>query len=132
MATKLTVLEELERVEITAPIQADVVIIDDNKLFADTLATYVRNKQLGVQAYYNPYEFLKDLQRYAKNVKIIIDNSLGVNITGLETAMQLHASGYNNVYLITGKVFAAGEVPSYITLILKGDMDALNKVICPC
>ena len=109
--------------------QPGIIIIDDNKLFADTLATYIRNKQLDVQVYYNPHEFLKDLTRYTKGVKIIIDNSLGVNITGLEIAKQLHVSGYNNVYLVTGKVFAIGEVPSHITLILKGDMDALNKVI---
>lgn len=125
--TPYTVVET-ER-EIIIPAQEGIVVIDDDKPFADTLATYIKNKNLVVKAYYNPYDFLKDLSHYAKNVKIIIDNSLGANLTGLEIAKQLHASDYNNIYLITGKVFALGEVPDYITLIPKGDMDALNKAI---
>jgi len=114
---------------VMAPTQADMVIIDDNKTFADSLAKYVKKKHPFAQAYYNPYDFLKDLPRYTKEVKIIIDNSLGANITGLEIAKQLHASDYNNIYLITGKIFAPGEIPDYITLIPKGDMDALNQIM---
>lgn len=115
--------------EVVIPAQTGIVVIDDDKPFADTLTTYIKNKHLAVQTYYNPYDFLKDLSRYAKSVKIIIDNSLGANLTGLEIAKQLHASDYNNIYLITGKVFALGEIPDYITLIPKGDMDALNRAI---
>ena len=115
--------------EVITPTKTDVVIIDDIKSFADTLASYVKNKYPVVQTYYNPYDFLKDLPRYSKDVKIIMDNGLGANITGLEISKQLNTAGYNNIYLLTGNAFAPGEVPDYITLVPKGDMDALDKAI---
>ena len=115
--------------EIITPTKTDVVIIDDIKSFADTLANYVKNKYPVVQTYYNPYDFLKDLPRYTKDVKIIMDDGLGANITGLEISKQLNTAGYNNIYLLTGNTFALGEVPNYITLVPKGDMSALDKAI---
>jgi FixJ family two-component response regulator len=111
------------------PTKTDVVIIDDIKSFADSLASYVKNKYPVVQTYYNPYDFLTDLPRYTKDVKIIMDNGLGANITGLEISKQLHEAGYSNIYLLTGSAFVPGEIPDYITLVTKGDMIALDKAI---
>ncbi|CAL7959715.1 hypothetical protein GAMM_110054 [Gammaproteobacteria bacterium] len=115
--------------EVITLTKTDVVIIDDIKSFADTLARYVKDKDRVVQTYYNPHDFLKDLPHYAKDVKIIMDNGLGANITGLEISKQLSAAGYNNIYLLTGSDFAPGEVPDYITLVPKKDMSALDKLI---
>lgn len=112
---------------VVAPIKTDIVIIDDMKSFADQLTNYVKNKYPAVQTYYNPYDFLRDLSRYNKDVKIIMDYSLGASITGLEISKQLNAAGYNNIYLLTG--FDPQEVPGYITVVPKGDMEALDKII---
>lgn len=59
-----------------------------------------------------------------------MDNSFGTDqIGGIELAKKLHNDGFTNLYLFSGKNFEAGEVPDYIKVILKTNIDALCKAI---
>lgn len=111
------------------PKKIDLVIIDDDQLLADSVANLFRNKLDGVEAYYNPNHFLKNLSQYSKDTIICMDHDFKTQINGLELAEQLHKLGFTKLYLFTGKQFAPEEIPDYLITILKGCSEDLNKII---
>ncbi|MBU0744300.1 MAG: PAS domain-containing protein [Gammaproteobacteria bacterium] len=106
----------------------DVVVIDDVQIFADSLSGFFQSKSLMVDTYYNPKRFLANLNQYSKNTKICMDNHFQGKMTGIELAKYLYEIGYTRLYLISGKGFEQEEIPDYLTVIIKGDMEALNKI----
>jgi hypothetical protein len=58
-----------------------------------------------------------------------MDNDLQNRINGIELAKQLHEAGYTNLYLLSGKDFEKGKVPSYLRVLSKGDMDVFDKLV---
>lgn len=109
--------------------KVDFVVIDDDSIFTDYLAKFLQSKDLVVDAYYSPERFLEHLAQYAKSTKICMDNNFQGNISGIEVAKQLHDVGYTKLYLLSGNDFEAAEIPSYLTVMLKGDMEALSKLV---
>lgn len=109
--------------------KVDLVIIDDHQVFADSLAGFFRSRSLVVDVYYSPKRFLENLSQYTKDTKICADNNFGSQMSGIELAKKLHAYGYTNLYILSGNDFDVAEVPGYLTMLLKGDMDGLNKLI---
>jgi FixJ family two-component response regulator len=108
--------------------KVDLVVIDDDEMFAESFAVFFRSRSFTVDAYYNPNKFLKKLLQYDKSTSIFIDNNLCSNITGIELAEELHKDGYNNLYLLSGTDFKKDKVPDYLTVIIKSDMDTLNEL----
>lgn len=108
--------------------KVDLVVIDDVQMFADSMTNFFRSKDLEVDTYYSPKRFLENLSQYAKNTKICMDNDFGGQITGFELAKQLNEAGYTQLYMLSGKTFEKGQVPSYLTMLLKGDMSDLDKL----
>ena len=104
----------------------DFVVIDNDKICADSLADFFRSKSFTVDVYYNPSKFLRKASKYRKNTKIFIDNNLCFDMTGIELAKTLHKDGYDKLYIFSGTEFKKNEVPNYLTVIMKGDMDALQ------
>jgi len=49
-------------------------------------------------------------------------------MNGIDLAKQLHEAGYTKLYLLSGTTFKKGETPDYLTVLLKGDMDALMQL----
>jgi hypothetical protein len=65
-----------------------------------------------------------------KEIKIFIDNSFGPNsISGIELAKQLHDKGFTNLYLFSGSDFGGSEVPDYVTVISKMDIEGFCKAL---
>ena len=114
---------------LTPPKKIDLVVIDDDQLLADSVANLFRNKFEGVEAYYNPKHFLKNLSQYSKDTIICMDHDFKAQINGFELAKQLHELGFTKLYLFTGRQFAPEEIPDYLITILKGCSEDLDKII---
>ncbi|EKE00873.1 MAG: Sensor protein [uncultured bacterium] len=109
--------------------KVDVVIVDDNQLFTDSLASFLKDKDIVVDAYYSPKTFLENLSQYTKDIKICLDNDFHDHITGIALAKKLNEAGYTQLYMLSGKSFEKGEVPNYLTVLLKSDMEDISKLI---
>lgn len=108
----------------------DLVLVDDDRVLVDSLASFYRNQSLMVDVYYSPKSFLEHVCQYAKDTKICVDNDFGSNqMTGIELAEQLNEAGYTRLYMFTGKDFARDETPGYLTVLLKGNMAAINEIM---
>lgn len=107
--------------------KVDLVIIDDNRMFLNALDLLFEDKV--VDTYDSPLRFLENLSRYPKDTKICTDNDLCSNANGIDLAKQLHAAGYTHLYLLSGKDFEAGEVPDYLTVIMKMDTDKIQGLV---
>ncbi|MBU0744520.1 MAG: PAS domain-containing protein [Gammaproteobacteria bacterium] len=110
-------------------IKTKLVIVDDDELLVDSLASFFRHKNIMVDVYHNPKIFLEHLSEYAKNTKICLDNEFHGKQEGVELAKQLNKAGYTQLYMLSGKDFKAGEIPNYLTVITKGDIDGLDKLL---
>ncbi|OGO92404.1 MAG: hypothetical protein A3F41_00340 [Coxiella sp. RIFCSPHIGHO2_12_FULL_44_14] len=110
------------------PTLIDLVVVDDNKDFRDTLTRFAFSN-LKVVAYHRPEELLKNLTSYSKETKMVIDNQFdNSTISGIELIQKLHEQGYSRLYLLSGWIFEKGEVPDYITVIRKDDIDAISHI----
>lgn len=107
---------------------ADLVIVDDNELFANTLADTIF-AELVVDCYHNSTDFLKAVPNYQKNIKILLDYQLPDGLSGVDLAEQLYHQGYTRLYLLSGQEFAQGELPTYLHSICKDDIAKLEQVI---
>jgi FixJ family two-component response regulator len=107
----------------------DVVIIDDDEVFTNCLTGFLKEKAMVVDTYHNPKVFLENLSQYDKKVKICMDNDFRSQISGFELAKRLNKAGYTRLYMLSGKTFKEEEIPNYLTVLLKGDMKDLNKLI---
>ncbi|GHT97610.1 hypothetical protein FACS1894126_2000 [Alphaproteobacteria bacterium] len=108
---------------------ADIVLIDDNKIFTRTLSDFFDNKWIKAHMYNSPDTFLKNLSLYSKSTKIVIDNELNSEISGIELANLLRGRKYINLYLLSGRPFREGEAPPYLTVIFKGSEDFTEKLL---
>lgn len=108
--------------------KTSLVIIDDDQMLADSMANLLEYRFEGVETYYHPDHFLRNLHRYEKNTIICMDHDFKAQINGFELAKQLNELGYTKLYLFTGSDFNKEEVPDYLTVISKGDLGGLDKL----
>jgi len=113
----------------------DLVIIEDNRSFAESIITYLQelrstqDHSYQVDHYTHPHTFLENLSQYPKDTKISVDNDFGVpDLNGLQLAQKLYEQGYTKLYLLSGTEFSIGEVPSYLGFILKTDLDGIAQI----
>lgn len=106
-----------------------IVIIDDDELFVNSLADFVVANNKTVAKYYDPLIFLKELSQYAKDTMICMDNNFNSSIDGLGLAKQLHELGYTKLCLLSGADFKPNDVPAYLTMVLKTDIANLYKIL---
>ncbi|MCL5260476.1 MAG: methyltransferase domain-containing protein [Gammaproteobacteria bacterium] len=104
----------------------DLVFIDDNELFADSVAQLHRPKI--VDTYSSPYSFLESLSKYPKDTKICIDNNLNCAMTGIDLAKRLHQDGFTQLFLVSGEDAASIQSPDYLTLISKTDIETIKNL----
>jgi hypothetical protein len=50
-------------------------------------------------------------------------------VNGFELAKYLHELGYSNLYIISGKDFGEEGVPSYLKVLIKGNMSDLTALV---
>ena len=91
-------------------LRPDAVLIDDDHLVHTVwkVAASTNGKTLG--AFSTPREFLAIVERLDKSTPIYVDSKLGGGIRGEDFAKDLHAQGFRNLYLATGR--QADSLPS--------------------
>jgi FixJ family two-component response regulator len=97
-----------------------VVIVDDNRQFTDSMIAFFENhRNVRVDAYSDAKLFLKNISKYSKDTKIIMDHDFKDNMNGFDLAAQLYEWGYTRLYMVSGKRFEKKEIPHYLTVLLK-------------
>ena len=114
--------------------KADIVFIARDDIFIDCLVSYLSFKKRSLKAdkCNSPSKFLANLQKYTKDTKICICHRdfNGIKMYGIELAKILHKDGYKKLYLLTGyNRDCLVNVPNYLMVLLKGDMDALDALL---
>jgi signal transduction histidine kinase len=108
--------------------KVDIVLVDDNKNFVENLVNYAF-MGLAVDSYYDPHHFLNSVGKYTKDTKMVLDNQFeGSNISGIELAKNLHEQGYTRLYILSGKDFVPGEVPGYVKVIRKENIENIWQI----
>ncbi len=112
--------------EVTAIEPVDIIIVDDKPRFMKTIIDYKLSDKK-VKYYEDPYLFIKEHEKYAKDTPICLDNDFGIQeLNGRDLAKKLHADGYEHLYLISGSHF--DDLPEYLIALDKHDVQkALNK-----
>lgn len=110
------------------PTQADIVLLDDNQVFADSIIFRLAHRK--VAHYLDPRTFIERCAEYAKDIPICIDNHFGIEIplSGREVAEQLHTLGFMRLYIVSGGYFEEDTLPPYVTLIKKMDLEVLESL----
>lgn len=126
LASETPIIIEKSITERSKP--TELIIIDDNPMFLELFALSF-SKRKRVEGFHNPHHFLRYLGDYSKDKIICFDYDFNLSdIDGLKLAEKLHNAGYNKLYMISGMNFSADQLPSYLTLVDKGDMSILDKL----
>lgn len=106
------------------------VFIDNDMVLIDLLAMFLENKGKIIDKYYTQKDFLDNMLSYEKDTKFFIDYEFRSGPDGIELAKLLYGAGYGNMYLFSGRSFSTDQVPSYLSIISKSDVEkAINCVL---
>ncbi len=123
---KITGIDEQSTENVEAE-KIDAVIVDDDRTFVNMLVLHIFSTQ-NTEEYRDPENFLNNVDKYPKDVKIFLDNHYATSdLKGLDVAKELHARGYQHLYLLSGEAFGTGDIPSYLTVIGKSDIERIKK-----
>src|SRR5262249_29216500 len=83
-----------------------------------------------IDTYHDPQHFLANVSRYPKQTKIMLDYHFdNFRENGIQIAKQLHALGFTQLYLFSGRSSFDQPVPEYLTRIAKTDLDKLEACL---
>jgi len=136
MASEITIVVESGKESETSKVaqnskltMVDLVIVDDDVAFVKNLQLYMFS-DLTVVTFESPEQLLAVISDYRKDTLILLDNQFANSVlSGKELAEQLHKKGYTKLCLLTGQTFKSGEIPDYVTVIRKDDIDKLSELI---
>ena len=116
--------------------KTDIIFISHDDMLIDNIISYLtfRKKSLKAEKYNHPAGFLDNRQKYQKDTKICICHRDfdGVKNYGVELVKSLYEDGYKKLYLFTGYARdSLGNIPNYLTVMLKGDLDAIDVLLQP-
>lgn len=113
---------------ISAVKAVDIVLVEDDRDNADIMATFMFQDKK-VEIFDKAKEFLANFSKYPLDTAMLIDYQFPEeNVNGIEICKELHAKGFTNFYLYSGMDFYPGEVPSYIKVIFKTDLNAIENL----
>lgn len=127
LASEIPIIIEDEINSLIKNSVVDIVIVDDNKLFTESLSLLFKNKKVDV--YNNPNEFLDSLSMYSKNTIIFVDNDLGCDLKGIEVLEKLHEKEFHKLFLLSGSDFYGVQLPEYLSVINKTDIDKIVEAV---
>ncbi|MBY0378122.1 MAG: hypothetical protein K2Q33_06150, partial [Gammaproteobacteria bacterium] len=108
--------------------KVDILILDDDKSFVRNLALFVFGDKTVAQ-YHDPKIFLREIQQYPKDTRIFLDNNFANSLLkGLHIAQELHQQGFKYLYLLSGEVFKEEDIPDYLTLIRKDQIENIKDL----
>ena len=106
--------------------KVDLVLVEDDKIFAQNLIDFIFYDKV-VDYFQDPMDFLENWKQYSKETKIFLDNNFNNGlIKGLEIAREMYKQGFSKLYMITGESFRKEEIPDYLTVISKTDLNSIN------
>ncbi len=127
LASEVPIL--INKRQLPSPQKADLVLVDDDETYVEALVSFVLSNKV-IDKYHDPHSFLKNAAKYSKDSKIFLDNNFkNAGINGLAIAQKLHQQGYKNLYILSGEDFQPEELPSFITLIRKDDIEHIQNII---
>jgi signal transduction histidine kinase/FixJ family two-component response regulator len=104
----------------------DLVIVDDEQYFGEYLVSALSQNKI-VDYYSNVHDLLDHINQYPLNTKFSLDNQLPF-MDGIDLARKLYNMGYTNLYMLSGEQLDDKIVPPYLTVILKNDLEFLEKL----
>jgi hypothetical protein len=118
--------DQPKKAEVKAEI--DVVIVDDDQSFGNHLALFLPDR-LKVDVYQKPEVLLEQITQYDLKTTFLLDQHIvGSDFSGMMLAKVLYEKGYKNLHILSGKTFEVGEVPDYLSVILKTDLDQIEEL----
>lgn len=81
----------------------DAVLVDDDALVHMTWKMAAKSKGLELMAFSTSKELLAALSGLPKDTPFYLDSELGDGVQGKRVAQDLHAQGFSNLYLATGR-----------------------------
>ncbi|MBP9742833.1 MAG: ATP-binding protein [Burkholderiales bacterium] len=106
--------------------KVDLVIIDDDEEFGKFLVSVLSSNKL-IEYYSDVHELLDNITIYPLDTKFSLDNQLPF-MSGIDLAKKLYYKGYTNLYMLSGERVDKEIIPPYLTIILKSDVDFLEKL----
>lgn len=107
--------------------QVDLLLVDDDRVFAKNLMNFIFDDK-EVAYFEDPLRFLESVSSYATETPIYLDNNFATDeLKGIEIANSLYQQGYTRLYLLSGESFLDNEIPHYITVIRKNDIDSIKN-----
>lgn len=106
-----------------------IVLVDDDELIIMTMKQCIFTN-MQVDVYRKISDFLSNLHNYDKQkTAFIVDHQFkGEILTGVDVLKNMHELSYQNLYLFSGSVFHEKSIPSFINVILKTDIEALEEI----
>lgn len=80
-------------------------------MMCNTVVKVAKTKNKNADKYCNPDNFLKNVHKYDKDTIMLMDQ------------------GFTRLYLFSGREFEKSEIPNYLTVIMKTDIDGLMGLI---
>ena len=106
----------------------DIVFVDDEECLLSSFRFLTSGKK--VDTYSDPAVFLNNIGQYRKTTKFMLDqNFANYDGKGIEIAEQLHAMGFQKLYLLSGALFSSSDIPPFLTFLYKSDIDKLIAVL---
>ncbi len=97
----------------------DLIIVDDNKSFIETLIRYKLGSKR-VIFYEDPVKFLEELHLYERNIPVCVDYNLEVtDLDGIKLLEKLSKESFTNLWLSSGTTFKNNELPEFVRFIEK-------------
>ncbi|MDR0555736.1 MAG: PAS domain-containing protein [Holosporaceae bacterium] len=114
--------------------KVNVVVLDNEKFFANFISDILRSNGLVVDTYYDPQSLMENLSKYSVDTKIITDNCFEGGVSGCVLAHQLFEKGFKNLCVFTGLIQENMyfKYPEGTKFIEKGDNDSEMRVFSWC
>ncbi len=85
------------------PDNIEYVLIDDSRLNRATWEIMARRKQRKVLTFEKPRDFFDVAEKINKDAKFYVDLNLGAGLSGKDVTREIHAKGFQEIYLYTGE-----------------------------
>jgi PAS domain S-box-containing protein len=108
--------------------KVDVIIVDDDENYVNALTLFAFSDKK-IAKYHDPSLFLIEVSKYPKDTQIYLDNNFKwCDLKGIDVAKELNVRGYTKIYLLSGEIFDKDNVPSYLNIINKFDIEKISKL----
>ena len=88
-----------------------IVLIDDDLLIHKMWVSEAQNHNTIIDCYQTPIEFINNQSKYPKDICILIDSNLNLDLKGEQYAKEIYDLGFSNIHLTTA--YSQIEIEKY-------------------